>query len=47
MGTNQEKGTGLGLMLVKDFVIQHGGKIQVQSEPGKGTCFSFTMPVAN
>jgi len=47
MGTNQEKGTGLGLMLVKDFVIQHGGKIQVDSEPGKGTCFSFTMPLAN
>ncbi|MGN6398378.1 MAG: ATP-binding protein [Mucilaginibacter sp.] len=47
MGTNQEKGTGLGLMLVKDFVFQHGGKIQVDSEPGKGTCFSFTMPVLN
>lgn len=47
MGTNQEKGTGLGLMLVKDFVLQHGGKIQVDSEPGKGTCFRFTMPAAN
>lgn len=47
MGTNQEKGTGLGLILVKDFVMQHGGKIQVKSEPGRGTCFSFTMPLAN
>lgn len=47
LGTNQEKGTGLGLMLVKDFVIQHGGKIQVESEPDKGTCFRFTMPAAN
>ncbi|MES2133709.1 MAG: hybrid sensor histidine kinase/response regulator [Bacteroidota bacterium] len=47
MGTNQEKGTGLGLMLVKDFVLQHGGKIQVDSEPGKGTCIRFTMPSAN
>lgn len=46
-GTNQEKGTGLGLMLVKDFVIQHGGKIQVESEINKGTCFTFTMPLAN
>lgn len=47
LGTNQEKGTGLGLMLVKDFVVQHGGKIQVDSDPGQGTCFRFTMPAAN
>jgi signal transduction histidine kinase len=46
-GTNHEKGTGLGLILVKDFVMQHGGKILVESEAGKGTCFRFTMPVAN
>jgi signal transduction histidine kinase len=46
-GTNEEKGTGLGLLLVKDFVVQHGGKIQVESEPNKGTCFRFTMPAAN
>ena len=42
-GTNQEKGTGLGLLLVKDFVAQHGGSINVESELGKGTCFKFTM----
>ncbi|MEO6151507.1 MAG: HAMP domain-containing sensor histidine kinase, partial [Mucilaginibacter sp.] len=47
LGTNHEKGTGLGLILVKDFVIQHGGRIHVESEMGKGTCFRFTMPVAN
>jgi len=46
-GTNQEKGTGLGLMLVRDFVKQHGGKINVESELDKGTCFTFTMPVIN
>ncbi|MDB5017656.1 MAG: hypothetical protein JWQ84_2488 [Mucilaginibacter sp.] len=44
LGTNKEKGTGLGLLLVKDFVTQHGGTIQVESELGKGTCFRFTMP---
>jgi len=43
-GTNQEKGSGLGLLLVKDFVAQHGGSIAVDSEPGKGTCFRFTVP---
>lgn len=43
-GTNQEKGSGLGLLLVKDFVAQHGGTIAVESEEGKGTCFRFTIP---
>ncbi|WP_207421690.1 hybrid sensor histidine kinase/response regulator [Desertivirga brevis] len=43
-GTNNEQGTGLGLLLVKDFVTQHGGTISVESELGKGTCFTFTMP---
>ncbi|WP_345950707.1 MULTISPECIES: hybrid sensor histidine kinase/response regulator [unclassified Mucilaginibacter] len=44
LGTSQERGTGLGLMLVKDFVVQHGGTISVESEVGQGTCFKFTMP---
>lgn len=43
-GTNQEQGTGLGLLLVKDFVAQHGGAIIVDSELGKGTSFKFTVP---
>lgn len=43
-GTNNEKGSGLGLLLVKDFVTQHGGSIAVESEIGKGTCFRFTVP---
>jgi two-component system, sensor histidine kinase and response regulator len=43
-GTNNEKGSGLGLLLVKDFVAQHGGSIQVESTIGKGTCFKFTIP---
>ena len=43
-GTNQEKGTGLGMLLVKDFVTQHNGEITVTSELNKGTCFKFTIP---
>lgn len=46
LGTDQEKGSGLGLLLVKDFVHQHGGSIGIDSEYGKGTAFKFTVPVA-
>lgn len=44
LGTNNEKGSGLGLRLVKDFVTQHGGTIRIESELGKGTCIIFTVP---
>ena len=43
-GTNNEPGSGLGLLLVRDFVMRHGGTIQIESEIGKGTCFKFTVP---
>lgn len=43
-GTNNEKGTGVGLILVKDFVMQHGGTIHVESKLKKGTSIIFTMP---
>lgn len=44
-GTNREKGTGLGLLLVHDLVIKNGGRIWVDSDPGKGSAFHFTIPM--
>ena len=46
MGTANEKGTSMGLMLCKEFIVENGGRIWVESEQGKGSTFFFSLKSA-
>ncbi len=43
-GTDGEKGSGLGLVLCQEFISRNRGRLKVSSQPGEGSCFSFTLP---
>jgi two-component system sensor histidine kinase/response regulator len=45
-GTASESGTGLGLLLCKEFLTRNSGKMHIESTPGKGSVVSFTLPKA-
>lgn len=47
LGTNNEPGSGLGLLIVKELVEKQGGEITVTSKPGEGSDFRFTLPSTN
>lgn len=44
-GTNNETGTGLGLIICREFLRYHGSTLSVKSIPGEGSCFSFSLPL--
>ena len=45
LGTEKEKGTGLGLMIVREFLQKNNGQLTIKSKPGQGSTFSVVLPV--
>ena len=45
-GTEGEHGTGLGLLICREFVNRHGGVLNIESEAGRGSIFRFMLPAA-
>jgi signal transduction histidine kinase len=45
--TTKESGTGLGLAITHGIIVQHGGRIEVASQPNQGTTFTITLPIEN
>jgi signal transduction histidine kinase len=43
--TGSKGGSGIGLALCKEIIESHGGQINIESEPGKGTAVTFSLPV--
>ena len=43
-GTSGESGTGLGLMLCREFAVRNGGELLIESQPGKGSLFTVNLP---
>jgi two-component system, sensor histidine kinase and response regulator len=43
--TRNRQGSGLGLRLCREFAVKHGGQISLESKPGKGSKFTFSLPV--
>jgi signal transduction histidine kinase len=46
-GTNQEKGSGLGLQVCKEFVRMHGGQLLIESQPGIGSAVCMKIPIGD
>lgn len=47
LGTNKEKGTGLGLILCKEFIDKNNGKLEIKSVAGEGTIIKISLPIFN